>query len=274
MYIYINKYRILIFFILFILAYLISYPVTLGMKKEDWNKKLCFWRRKLVDLIYILIRIALLVFGFWWIPIHYENNDKNGKNNKKMARIVISNHNTCFDGLLLPWLTHGTFAAKIELSKTPMIGRIATVMQAMWIDRNNKDSRNVAIEAIIKHANNEDLPPLCIFPQGTTSRIGTLTSFKIGAFLPKKTIQIIGLDWNYNDFDLSFADFNMLVNVYIASCQLVNFVDVKVFKPYTPNQDEINNPSVFADNVRNLLVNNMPGIYIFILYITYRVFVI
>ena len=253
-----SKYRIIIFICLVIMAYLLSIGITVGLSDKDFERKLSLWRRCLRRMLYVLIRTGLFVIGFFYIPIKKENGLKKFDVNN-IPSIVIANHNTAFDGLLLPWLTRGTFAAKIELSKAPFIGRIAKSMQAMWIDRSAKDSRNSAIQAIIKHANNPDMPPLCIFPQGTTSRVGTLTTFKIGAFLPKKEIQIIGLDWVYNDFDLSFCDYNMLTNFYLTSCNLINFVGVKVFKPYIPNNDEIKNPTIFAENARLLLLNNLPG---------------
>ena len=208
-------------------------------------------------LIRCLFRFILFTFGFYWIPT-ISDESKSISNN---YRVVVANHNTIFDGLVILSLINGCVAAKKELSYIPIIGRIMTNgLQTLWIERSGKLGRNNAKKQILDQVSDNSLPPLIIFPQGTVSNIETLTAFKAGAFIPKATILPISLNWNANKYvDHSYvaemSDLSLII--YCGCCQFINFCHVYVSNEYTPNTAEQNDISLFAENVRNLIASNL-----------------
>ena len=98
----------------------------------------------------------------------------------------ICNH-TSFNDIILAMAIYGCgFISKESVIRTPIIGKIAQVLQTIFVDRNNPNSRKEVLEKIIQKQKNflngEPVIPFMIFPEGTTTSGRHLLKFKRGAF--------------------------------------------------------------------------------------------
>ncbi|PKP37213.1 MAG: 1-acyl-sn-glycerol-3-phosphate acyltransferase [Bacteroidetes bacterium HGW-Bacteroidetes-15] len=143
-----------------------------------WDKRLwilhrfsCVWA-----LFYIWIN------PFWKIDIKGRENVR-----KNQAYIIISNHQSAFDIVLLYklWM-HFKWVAKREIFRVPLIGWNLWLNKHIAIDRASiRGARKMILEAQLNlNMGNSVL----IFPEGTRSTDGAIKRFKDGAFvLAKKT---------------------------------------------------------------------------------------
>eukprot|EP01084_Bolivina_argentea_P186688 321724_1 len=243
--------RIILFMLIILLLYFFSLIVTCCNK--DLRKPLSCWRKPFQYIMYLLVRIALFIAGFYWIST---TNIKQFRTNK--PRVIVANHHTIFDGFLLWWLCKGTAASKIESKYIPLAGRIADAFQTIWIDRIASDGRKKAIKQILNHVSDIKLPPLVIFPQGVCSEIGCITTFKKGAFLSGLPVQPIAIDWYWNTHaDLSFVTTGVIFEIFYGMCQLINFVTIEFLSVHIPTEKETYDPLVYAEDVRQEIVNKL-----------------
>eukprot|EP01084_Bolivina_argentea_P239102 401839_1 len=243
--------RMILFLILSILLYLFSIPVTC-CNKNLHTKPLSCWRKSFQWIMYLLVRIILFIMGFYWISTKDIN-----KFRKSNCRIIVANHHTLFDGFILWWLCKATAASKIELKAIPLGGRIADAFQTIWINRLVRHGRREAIQQILRHVADPKLPPLVIFPQGTCSEIGILTTFKKGGFLSGLPVQPVGIDWYWNmHADLSFLN-SAAFEIFYAMCQVINFVTVQFLDVHEPTEKEKHDPIFYGNNVRTEIANRL-----------------
>jgi 1-acyl-sn-glycerol-3-phosphate acyltransferase len=94
--------------------------------------------------------------------------------------IFTPNHQSHLDILVLLGFLPGRtrFAAKQELWKHPVVGRVLDTLGMVPIDRDRPER---AIDALNRAA--AEHPSLVIFPEGTRSRTGDLMPFRKGAFV-------------------------------------------------------------------------------------------
>jgi 1-acyl-sn-glycerol-3-phosphate acyltransferase len=143
-----------------------------------WDKRLWLLHRYsgVWALFYIWIN------PFWKIVVEGEANI-----NRKKTYIIVSNHQSAFDIVLLYrlWM-HFKWVAKRELFSIPLIGWNLWLNKHVAIDRASiKGARKMIIEAQ-NHLHMGS--SILIFPEGTRSLDGKIKRFKDGAFvLAKKT---------------------------------------------------------------------------------------
>eukprot|EP01084_Bolivina_argentea_P068557 124797_1 len=205
--------------------------------------------------------LALAFFGFYSIDVTNHNklniNQFKKNNTKATFRVIAPNHNTLFDGLILLFITNGSIAVKKEVSRMPIIGTILNVLGTLWIDRHHKKGRQYAKQQILDHINDKNKPPLIIFPQGTTSNIHTITSFKAGPFLSKQPVLPVAMNWSSNrNCDVSYVDLSELVILlHVGCCQFINYCHLILLPEHVPNDREKNNVKLFASNNRKRIIN-------------------
>ena len=101
---------------------------------------------------------------------------------KKRSYIIISNHQSHFDGpaLAISLGLQFRWIAKKELLKIPIFGHALKAMENIFIDRTNKE---IAIQSISEGLN--QLPKgvgVMVFAEGTRSEDGSIGKFKKGGF--------------------------------------------------------------------------------------------
>eukprot|EP01083_Nonionella_stella_P282661 961845_1 len=243
--------RLLSFFGCAFALYLISLPVTMCASPNG------FIHRQMVKIIRCGIGCSLFLFGFYYITF---SESRAMVDTTHPIRVIVANHNTIFDGLVLLWKTNGIVAAKKELSFAPIFGRIMNACRTLWIDRRGKCGRANAKQQIIDHVNDFESPPLIIFPQGTCSNIQTVTSFKTGAYLAKQKVLEVSLNWSKNKH-CSFgfvSDVSVLARiVHVGCCQFINYCHVDIYNEHTPTDKERMDIGLFAENSRQMVVRSL-----------------
>jgi|TARA_B110000879_G_scaffold166245_1_gene214867 1-acyl-sn-glycerol-3-phosphate acyltransferase len=94
--------------------------------------------------------------------------------------IVMGNHRSYLDAVVLPTSFPVVFVAKHETKAWPVIGWGATVIGTIWVKRDNKKSRTATRVAVKERFDNGY--GVVIFPEGTTNKKPELLPYRKGIF--------------------------------------------------------------------------------------------
>lgn len=149
-------------------------------------------------IIFLLLTVALLPFQFiivffiknyaYIIPYFYHKICLRifgikiktfGKVSINFPILLISNHASYLDIIILGSLFKTSFIAKKEISKWPLLGILAKLQNTIFIDRRVSSLKNQENQ-IIKHLNEKK--NLVIFPEGTSSDGNRVLPFKSSLF--------------------------------------------------------------------------------------------
>ena len=149
-------------------------------------------------IIFLLLTLALLPFQFiivffiknytYIIPYFYHiiclrifgiKIKTFGKVSINSPILLISNHASYLDIIILGSLFKTSFIAKKEISKWPLLGILAKLQNTIFIDRRVSSLKNQENQ-IIKHLNEKK--NLVIFPEGTSSDGNRVLPFKSSLF--------------------------------------------------------------------------------------------
>ena len=175
-------------------------------------------------------RFILFGFGYWWLTIR-------GKPSPD-ARIVIANHISFIDGLVLAYLLPGSFVSRKENEAWPFVGTMIRATQCLSVSRSTPASRKHVAATITSRAKDHAWPRIIMFPEGTTGNGTGLLTFRQGAFNPGLPVQACLLQYPHRHFDISFT-FGTSVPIIMLRCiaQWYNSVVVTWLEPYHPPED-------------------------------------
>jgi 1-acyl-sn-glycerol-3-phosphate acyltransferase len=124
--------------------------------------------------LYILTRIFLEPFFF--VYFRYARTGREHARHVKGGLIVASNHRSFLDpfvvGGCLPWRRPMNYVAKVELFRNPWQGWILSRLGAFPIRRGESDEESMETARMIVERGGT----VCIFPEGTRIRRGTLST--------------------------------------------------------------------------------------------------
>jgi len=123
---------------------------------DEQSEKIRLWFKKILDII----EVKTVISG----------NIKNGN------YLIISNHSSWLDIIILGSTFRTTFLSKVEVSKWPVIGKITTAVDMLFINRGEKNAASEAVSGISKFLSNNR--SVAIFPEGTSSGGKNLLNFK------------------------------------------------------------------------------------------------
>ncbi len=120
------------------------------------------------------MRLILFFGGYLRIPVEYTGGTQksSGKHAREMARIIVVNHVSIWDVCILSYLRNrASFLMKKEILDMPFIGTITRAMQCLPVDRLGTKQQKMGVKSELERRGlfDESLPPVIIFPQGTTS---------------------------------------------------------------------------------------------------------
>jgi 1-acyl-sn-glycerol-3-phosphate acyltransferase len=131
-----------------------------------------------------------------------------GPSRTDSARLVVSNHRSPADILVLVSLFGGSFLSRGDLADWPFIGRAATKARTIFVDRDNSASGVQAIRAMRQRL--KEKATVIVFPEGTTFEGDEVHEFKPGAFLASQRTpcEIVpvglaydpGTEWKHESF--------------------------------------------------------------------------
>jgi 1-acyl-sn-glycerol-3-phosphate acyltransferase len=94
--------------------------------------------------------------------------------------LIVSNHRSYLDPILILRDVAGYPVAKAELSKWPLIGKGAKMAGILYLRRENAGSRSGILRQMLGRM--EAGFPVIVFPEGTTSGLKGTLPFKLGSF--------------------------------------------------------------------------------------------
>ena len=123
---------------------------------EVQSEKIRLWFKKILDII----EVKTIIKG----------------DIKKGSYLIISNHSSWLDIIILGSTFQTTFLSKIEVSRWPIIGKITTAVDMLFINRGAKNAASLAVNGISEFIENKRC--VTIFPEGTSSGGKELLKFK------------------------------------------------------------------------------------------------
>ncbi|XP_004494178.1 lysophospholipid acyltransferase LPEAT1 isoform X2 [Cicer arietinum] len=232
--------------------------------EQDDYSRLRGWRRSVIVWCgKVLSRAMLFVFGFYWIPESTTSfTQENKPQSEEMERpgVIISNHVSYLDILYHMSSSFPSFVAKRSVAKLPLVGLISKCLGCIYVQRESKSSdfkgvSAVATERIQEAHQNKYAPLMMLFPEGTTTNGDFLLPFKTGGFLAKAPVLPVILKYNYQRFSPAWDSISGVRHVIFLLCQFVNYIEVIKLPVYYPSQQEMDDPKLYASNVRRLMAS-------------------
>ena len=118
--------------------------------------------------------------------------------------MIVSNHFGFSDGNILIYKYQPSLIVKDMIKNIPVMGSIISGFQSLFIKRDKKEDRRRVIKLIEERIemikSHDTMPPLMIFPEGTTSNGTALLQFKKGAFMTHAPIKLVLFKLSYTNF--------------------------------------------------------------------------
>jgi len=177
---------IIISFTIFII---LSAAFLMGRKEKARQK----FAHKLFNFF---LKITHIILG---IRIH-----SSGKSPKEPS-VVMGNHRSYIDSVVLPTSFPVVFVAKHEAKAWPIIGWGASVLGTIWVKRDKKESRK-ATRIAVKDRFDSGYGVI-IFPEGTTNKNPELLPYKKGIFYScaENGFQIAPVAIEYRDPNIAWV---------------------------------------------------------------------
>uniref|UniRef100_A0A2K5DJ91 Lysophosphatidylcholine acyltransferase 2 n=1 Tax=Aotus nancymaae TaxID=37293 RepID=A0A2K5DJ91_AOTNA len=167
---------------------------------------------------------------------------------------VAAPHSTFFDGIACIVAGLPSMVSRNENAHVPLIGRLLRAVQPVLVSRVDPDSRKNTINEIIKRATSGgEWPQILVFPEGTCTNRSCLITFKPGAFIPGVPVQPVLLRYPNKLVNSPFFFLFSIQLCMLTFCQLFTKVEVEFMPVQVPNDEERNDPVLFASRVRNLM---------------------
>lgn len=123
--------------------------------------------------------------------------------------VLLSNHLSWIDILLIAGASGATFVAKAELARAPLVGWLCTLNETVFVDRAER-LRVAEQVAVVREAIGRGRP-VAIFPEGTTGDGATLLPFKATLLAaldpppPGARVQPVRIDYGAATADLAWT---------------------------------------------------------------------
>jgi len=156
----------------------------------------------------------------------------------KEPGLILSNHRSYIDIVLIPSKTPYVIVAKKEVSKWPVIGLAGKAIKVIFVDRADKDNRRLVREQILNRLK-EGLSVL-IFPEGTTFEGPGILPLKPGMFRVAATegLNVYPIAIEFKEKDMAWiGDDTFLPHFFKAFSRWRVDVDVS-FGPPQQGKDE------------------------------------
>lgn len=207
------------------------------------------------NLCFAILRVGLFFAGFYWIRVIDYRRDRN-----VFAPIIpVVPHSSFFDILIILKLKRPTFVSKAENQYAPLIGNVLRLCKGIYVNREDKNSRQKTINEIRDRANNGE--QILIFPEGTCANRTALVQFKMGAFIPKLPLQPIIARWDAGDcmdaVTWSWEGPDAAKLFFCALTRVSTNLEISILPEYTPNNEEKANTRLFAENVSKLMCHDL-----------------
>lgn len=209
-----------------------------------WRRQICMYASMFLG------RGLLVVLGFWRVR---GRDHPDYKHSEALKATIISNHVSLADPCLLAYLYAPSFVAKKAVSMIPFVGRVGAAQHAFYIDRmatgGPSTTEVIAMRQRLIAESDTTLPPVAIFPEGTTTSGLFMLRFRTGAFVAGTPVAPVLLRYPYKRFSPSYESLRTLPYLYRMLSQFYNSVEYYRLPVYYPSEAEQKDSRLYADNV-------------------------
>lgn len=168
--------------------------------------------------------ILVCAFGFYEVK-HVRVTGGEGFIKDHSCPLIVSNHTSWFDTIILIRHFVPSFLAKRDVQSTPIVAQWSAFLRCIYVTRESQGNRSDAVEHIRERIEavqaGSHLPPLLIFPEGTTSNGRYVLPFKRGAFSNLQPVKVVCLRYEDGYFNLALDNLGMAA-ILLAMTQLSN----------------------------------------------------
>lgn len=201
--------------------------VMIVLPKNIRHMIIQYWAKRLLRILKIKITLSGEVLKFL------------GKD----SYLVVSNHISWLDIPVIFSLKPMTFVSASDVKTWPIIGMLAKISGAIFVERNRKSSLVEVIQAMNHHFKNEKRS-ICIFPEGVTSNGYQVLPFKSNLFQSafESNVLLLPLSIKYKENNVltnrtSFHGSTTLFQSFkrVAKSNLIEVV-IDIGRPIKPSQ--------------------------------------
>lgn len=224
-------------------------------------------RRILLGGCRLFARVLLFFYGYVWIHESFEIVDAEERARQPQPSLVICNHVGFAELLYLASRDGCCFVSKEANRALPFIGKISEIMQSIFVSRGGSGSTHSTdsggsggggstTDQILERARAPPgtWPPLAVCPEGTTTTGHIMIHMHTGAFRSGLPVQPVVASMPFSPFhgyDPSFSCTNIVLHILGLMTQPINRLHVTHLAVYVPDEKEKEDPSHFANNVRD-----------------------
>ena len=228
--------RLLLF--IFVTIFFYSILLFLNLFTKNCEKKInrgIKIRRLIIKILHFILGIKLISYG----------------NIPSTSGLIISNHRSYFDSIVVLKDILAYPIAKIELASWPLIGNVAKTTGAIFVNRDSKESRLNTLKQVRKTLKNGY--SILNTPEGTTHNQPTTIDFKQGAFkiAAQNNIPVLPVAIDYkNQEDYWLGDDSFLPHFLLCFGKWKTEIKVSFLEPLYSDkiEDLITNSKYLIDN--------------------------
>ncbi|TNJ29314.1 Lysophosphatidylcholine acyltransferase [Giardia muris] len=217
-------------------------------------------RRFLLNLTVIHQARAFL----WAIGYRLVEKDLQNKPDRDTDLLLLYNHTTSVDGVVLTALGFTMHVSKSEVKRMPIFGKTQEIAQGIFVERSDeKERQRVKMEIqrrldsrTIRAGLPREWPLLVMAPEGTTTNGTVLLPFHQGAFIPGVPINFAIITYDRRLVDISDSWQGMTWAVIKTMFCFSIRVTIRYLPQYTPNAEEVQDPKLYAQNVREYVAHH------------------
>lgn len=206
-----------------------------------------------------LLRTIISMFGYLviWCFGFVSSKLSDAKANTRDG-ILVCNHIGYAEIMLLVTHYAPSVVAKKEIASYPLVGTIARALQCIFIDRKDPTDRTRVMEMMKERGRDAKCgryPPLLIFPEGTTTNGAVMLRFQKGIFTCGVPVQPLAIKSHFIFYNAGWLQGSMLNHALQLLTRLYAPFSIQELALYQPNEFELQDPILYADNVCQTIAN-------------------
>eukprot|EP00092_Neocalanus_flemingeri_P064440 GFUD01078195.1.p1 GENE.GFUD01078195.1~~GFUD01078195.1.p1 ORF type:complete len:546 (+),score=154.47 GFUD01078195.1:110-1747(+) len=246
--------RLLIALICLTLATILAVVGLKGLEKGDIDKRpFTGWRLAVRNVICYILRFMFFCSGFSVKIVGKQASPEDA------PILAVAPHSSFFDALAVCVMGAPSVVAKAETSSIPFWGSLIKYTQPVLVHRLDTNSRLNTIKQITERSEGRGWQQVQIFPEGTCTNRSCLITFRLGAFYPGVAVQPVLLKWD-NMTDCVTWTWEGIeawrIIVYTLS-QFYTNLTIEYLPPYNPTKEEVQDPKLFAANIRAVMADSL-----------------
>lgn len=242
-------------FVVFVgLAWILAFIAVYG-RPDDSQEPMKPWRRMLKVPVIVLVRIAFFACGIHWVTI------KGVRVSSEEAPILCMAPHSAFVDVLVGFVCGlPVTVSRMENAHIPVIGTLFRLTEAIFVSRNEAQSRQWAMHEIRRRAATKGgWPQVMVFPESICTNRTCLIPFKTGAFAPGVPVQPLCIRYpNQHDWVTWMSAGPSLISIVILMmCMPSTRMEVEFLPVYYPSEAECADANLFASNVQSLMARHL-----------------